>query len=223
MILTQEYSRVAAYRISVDDALRLLGIQGTGSFEGDKKLIRDLAKKYHPDVNQSKDATQKMEAVNILRDIYIRNGQQLPRRSAPRQESPRTQQTYQAPGRGSGPLSVTDMSSMIQQGYTLAGDFLNLCNSWLSDRGDCQSIKEDLRSSLFKDFDQVMKSINTGPNRKTHPNFTRVLDSFELVYDNFLRLVAYCRANSGRDNQVSGYISNLKTRIEQLLQYGSNR
>ncbi len=207
MIFTEDYSRVAAYgNISPDEALRILGITGTGSLAGDKSLLRGLMKKYHPDIDPSKEAKEKLEAVVILNDVYLRNGRPLPTRAAPRQQPSRTQQPSPAGG----------MSSQVQRGYELAGEFLNLCNSWLSNRTDCRSIKEDLRNSLFKDFEGFMKSVNTASNRKTQPNFVPVLDKFELVYDNFLRLVNYCRANKG-ESQLSGYVSNLKTRIEELL------
>jgi len=61
----------------VPDYYKIFGISKNASKEEIKKKYRELAKKYHPDVNKSPDATSKMqeilEAYYILYDDEARN------------------------------------------------------------------------------------------------------------------------------------------------------
>jgi hypothetical protein len=81
MYLTSSFSRVryaSVFSMSPFEAIRELGVQGTGDFQKDKSLLRGLVRRYHPDVSQEKDAKKKMQAANVLWETYIRDGQSLP-------------------------------------------------------------------------------------------------------------------------------------------------
>ena len=53
------------------DFYKVFGLDKTATKEDIKKRYRELAKKYHPDVNKNPDATQKMQ--EILEAYYILN------------------------------------------------------------------------------------------------------------------------------------------------------
>lgn len=48
----------------VDSARRLLGMSRQGTADDARKKYRDLAKTWHPDINKSKKAHAKMQAIN---------------------------------------------------------------------------------------------------------------------------------------------------------------
>lgn len=75
MLLTGDYTRIAAVFMNAGEAMELLGIKGSGNFEQDKRLMRSLVMKYHPDrVGESRE----MIAVTSLIENYIRQGKPLP-------------------------------------------------------------------------------------------------------------------------------------------------
>jgi hypothetical protein len=91
MYLTSSFSKVryaSAFSMSPAEAMRELGIKGTGDFEKDKTLIRKLVKKYHPDVSPEPDAKKKMEALTALINLYTGEGKPLPTASEQAREAP---------------------------------------------------------------------------------------------------------------------------------------
>ena len=55
------------------DPYKVLGISHGASADEVKKAYRALAKKYHPDVNPSKEAEDRMKEINEAYDMIVNN------------------------------------------------------------------------------------------------------------------------------------------------------
>jgi hypothetical protein len=90
--MTPYYTKVrqaAEFTMSNEDAMRTLGVTGTGDANQDKFMLKKLLLKYHPDrAKGNKDVNAfQMSALNALWENFIRQGKSLPTGVQPQQQS----------------------------------------------------------------------------------------------------------------------------------------
>ena len=155
MIFSDDFTKIryaSVFTMSPEEAIRKLGIQSTGSLKGDKNLLRGLTRKYHPDVTQEKDASSKMQAVNVLWETYIRNGKPFS-----------TSTTYRQ-----GPSSRPPGS---ERGETTEG-----LEEWL--RENIPGIK-DRMGAIVESLARVVSELRSGTNYRT-TRVSGVIDSMSM-------------------------------------------
>ena len=59
--------------MNYNEACNILGVNKNDTLEDIKKKYRELATKYHPDINKEKDATEKTQQINLAFEFICKN------------------------------------------------------------------------------------------------------------------------------------------------------